>query len=468
MVYKEFSLSSINIIRGLFQLFLGDLMKISMFGTGYVGLVSGVCLADLGNDLICADVDKEKVALLKSGQCPIFEPGLREKLERSIKEGRLTFTAKLNEAVKKSDLLFICVGTPSNKAGQVDLTYVKSVAETIGKHLDHETIIINKSTVPVGTTTLVRDIIEKELEKRKEKIPFHILSNPEFLREGAAVNDFFNPDKIIIGLEEGDEFSRERVEKLYKSVARTGRPILFTDTKSAELIKYASNMMLATRISFMNQLSRYCEVVGADITAIARGMGLDSRIGSRYLHAGVGYGGSCFPKDVRGLIASIKEADCDASIFEAVHQVNENQKESLFPKIEKMLGDIAGKRVAIWGLSFKPKTDDIREAPSRILVEWLLEQGVEIAAFDPEAMENFKKEYPEIVYGDDPYVVLDAADLLILVTEWDLFRNPDWERVASLMRSKNIIDGRNIYLSYRNELLKEFSYQGIGIRGQNE
>jgi UDPglucose 6-dehydrogenase len=440
-------------------------MKIGIFGTGYVGLVSGVCFADLGNDVICVDVDAEKVALLKSGVCPIYEPGLKEKLERSLREERLIFTTDAKTAIMQSDLLFICVGTPPKEDGSVDLSYVESVAQQIGKELDHETVIINKSTVPVGTVARVRELIEQGLKQRESAQVFHVVSNPEFLREGAAVYDFFNPDRIVVGLEEKDLYAEEQMGKLYRSVARTGRPILFTDTKSAELIKYASNTMLATRISFMNQLSSYCEKIGADITAVAKGIGLDTRIGSRFLHAGVGYGGSCFPKDVKGLIKSIEESGCDASIFAAVDAANELQKQSLFPKIKKMLGDIKGKRVALWGLSFKPKTDDIREAPSLVVVEWLQKHGASVAAFDPEAMQNFKKEFPDISYGDNPYEVLEDADLLIVLTEWDAFRNPDWNRVKSLMKEQKIIDGRNIYLAYRDEFESfSFSYQGVGVR----
>lgn len=440
-------------------------MKLSVFGTGYVGLVSGVCLADLGNDILCADVDKGKIALLERGGNPIFEPGLKEKLDRNVAEGRLRFTTDLKGAVTASDLLFICVGTPSCEDGSVDLRYVENVARTIGQYLDREKIVVDKSTVPVGTAAKVRAIIEEELHRRKATTRFHVVSNPEFLKEGAAVNDFFNPDRVIVGLEPDDTVSRAVMEKLYASIARTARPILFTDTKSAELIKYASNAMLATRISFVNQLSQYCEQVGADITAVSKGMGLDTRIGSKFLHAGIGYGGSCFPKDVQGLISSMKGAGCDASLFEAVHAANEAQKRSLFSKITQALGTLRGRRVAVWGLSFKPKTDDVREAPSLLIVRWLLDQGAIVAAFDPEAMENFKKEIAgEVMYGKTPYDVLAGAELLVLLTEWDAFRNPDWDRVKKLMKIPNIVDGRNIYLAYREDLGRlGFSYRGVGV-----
>jgi UDPglucose 6-dehydrogenase len=442
-------------------------MRISIFGTGYVGLVTGVCLADLGNDVLCVDVDTAKIALLERGGTPIYEPGLKERMDRSVKEGRLRFTADMAAAVRWGDILFICVGTPPQKDGSVDIKHVEQVAASIGKHLDGEKLIVDKSTVPVGTAEMVRGVIEAELRRRKTKRRFHVVSNPEFLREGAAVNDFFNPDRVVVGLEEGDSFAREAMDKLYRGVARTTRPILFTDTRSAELIKYASNAMLATRISFMNQLSQYCELVGADITAVSRGLGLDTRIGSRFLHAGVGYGGSCFPKDVKGLIASIKAVGGDGSIFEAVHAANEAQKRSLFPKMEALLGKpLKEKRVAVWGLSFKPRTDDTREAPSHVVVEWLLSKGASVSAFDPEAMTNFRKEHEGIGYSENPYGVLKGADLLILLTEWDEFRNPDWERIKKLMRRPAVLDGRNIYLGYRDDLKRlGFRYIGVGVKG---
>lgn len=428
-----------------------------MFGTGYVGLVSGVCFAELGNDVICADVDTAKVELLNRGGNPIYEPGLTERKDRGAEEGRLKFTHNLKLAVESSDILFICVGTPQKLDGGVDMRYIESVARTIGEHLDSKKVIINKSTVPVGTADRVRRIIREQLKKRNAEHDFAVVSNPEFLREGAAVNDFFNPDRIVVGSEENDQWARDIMDKLYAGVARAQRPVIHTDTKSAELTKYASNAMLATRISFMNQLSRYCESVGADITAVAKGMGFDSRIGSRFLHAGIGYGGSCFPKDVRGLIASMKEAGADSSIFIAVHEANEAQKRTLFPKIERELGSLEGKRVAVWGLAFKPKTDDIREAPSLAIIEWLLSKGATVAAYDPEATDNFKKEFPSIEYAEKPYDALQDADALVLCTEWDEFRNPDWKRVKELMSSPILFDGRNVYKGYR----KEFEFLGI-------
>ncbi len=440
-------------------------MKVSIFGTGYVGLVTGVCLAELGNDVLCVDIDSKKIALLERGGNPIFEPGLQERLERGKREGRLSFTTDLGRAVSSGDILFIAVGTPPRADGTVDLRYVESVAATIGERMEGEKIVVDKSTVPVGTAAKVRAAIQQGLDKRRAKHRFHVVSNPEFLREGAAVYDFFNPDRIVVGLEDGDEEPRAAMEKLYRSVARTSRPILFTDTRSAELIKYASNAMLATRISFVNQLSVYCEAVGADITAVSKGMGLDTRIGPRFLHAGIGYGGSCFPKDVQGIIGSLRQEGCDASIFEAVHAANEAQKRSLFPKINRLLGErLAGRTVAVWGLAFKPKTDDVREAPSHAIVSWLLEQGASVRAFDPEAAENFAKEHPGVTYVAAPYEALEGADLLLLLTEWDEFRNPDWERMKGLMQAPNVIDGRNVWLGYREDLGKlGFTYLCVGV-----
>lgn len=439
-------------------------MRLAIIGTGYVGLVTGVCFADLGNTVTCVDIDEEKIRLLKNGTCPIYEPGLTERLERGLREQRLQFTTDEEEAISSAEVVFICVGTPPLPGGGVDLSAVESVAKRIGSCIDGEKIIVVKSTVPVGTTKRVGKTIASLVKQRKKRFAVHVASNPEFLREGAAVRDFFNPDRIVIGIAEGDAFAKGHLEQLYSGLARTTRPIIFTDTQSAELIKYASNAMLATRISFMNQLSAYCEAVGADITIVAKGMGLDDRIGPRFLHAGIGYGGSCFPKDVTGLIAGIKEAGCSATIFSAVHEANEQQKRSLFPKIKALLKTLKAKRVALWGLTFKPKTDDVREAPAHVITEWLLAQGATVTAFDPEGMENFRREHPEIVYAATPYEALKQVDLLILVTEWDEFRNPDWARVQELMRTPNIIDGRNIYHAQRAELKKRgFSYVGVGV-----
>lgn len=441
-------------------------MKISMFGTGYVGLVSGTCFADLGNEIICVDIDENKIKALNKGEVPIFEPGLTEKVQRNIKEGRLTFTTDLKKAVVESDLLFICVGTPSKRDGSVNLDYVYSVAKTIGQNLNSRKVIVDKSTVPVGTADNVKKIIFEELTKRGVDIPFDVVSNPEFLREGAAVNDFFNPDRVVVGAE--SDYAIDTMTKLYKGLVRTNRPLMITNRRSAELIKYASNAMLATRISFVNQLSLYCEKIGADITAVSKGMGLDTRIGSRFLHAGIGYGGSCFPKDVKGVIDAINKEGCSASILEAVHSANEDQKKSVIKKAKTMLGDFKNKTIAIWGLSFKPKTDDIREAPSLIVVKHLLEKGAHVKAFDPEAMPNFKKEFPKIKFVDNPYGVFEKADLLLLLTEWDEFRNPDFEKIKSLMKTPKIIDGRNIYLGYCEDLSKlGFEYQAVGVSRNN-
>lgn len=417
-------------------------MKLTIFGAGYVGLVTGVGFAELGHRVCCVDIDNERIERLSKGDPIIYEQGLKEKLERNLNEGRISFATSPSEA----EAYMICVGTPQNEDGSVDLTAVMNVTESLAPIADEDSVVVLKSTVPVGTASKVA-----------ERVKAAVVSNPEFLREGAAVNDFFNPDRIIVGMNEEDDHARQIMERLYSGIKRTNRPILFTDNASAELIKYASNAMLATRISFMNQLSAYCEKVGADITTVAAGMGLDDRIGPRFLHAGIGYGGSCFPKDVKGLINQLQEMGCPAGIIEAVDAANEHQKRSLFAKIE-VLGPVKGKRVAVWGLSFKPKTDDIREAPSRVIINWLLEQGATVQAFDPEAVENFRREYPGIIYAKEPYGALKGASVLLVVTEWDEFRNPDWSRVVELMARPCIVDGRNIYRSYRD------TFTSFGIR----
>ncbi len=439
-------------------------MRITVIGTGYVGLVTGVCLADLGNTVACVDIDEDKIRSLQRGRTTIYEPGLQERLERGLREERLSFTTELRAALKESELVFICVGTPARSDGHVDLSFVEAAVRSVGELIEHEFILVMKSTVPVGTAARTATTLTKQLRQRQQHFPLHVVSNPEFLREGAAVNDFFNPDRIIVGVDTDDQFARQTLERLYQSVARAARPIVFMDPRSAELTKYASNAMLAARISFMNELSGYCEKVGADITAVAKGMGLDGRIGPRFLQAGIGYGGSCFPKDVQGLISALTEEQCPATLFSAIHEVNERQKQSLFPKIKSLLGSVKGARVAIWGLSFKPRTDDTRDAPSRVVVSWLLEQGASVAVFDPEAMAAFRRDYPTLHYASTPYDALTDADLLILLTEWDEFRNPDWARVKSLLRAPKLIDGRNIYHAQRDELSRlGFAYVGVGV-----
>ena len=430
-------------------------MKLAVAGTGYVGIVTGTGFANLGNEMICYDIDSKKVNMLSKGELPIYEPGLGEIFRRNLDAGRLRFTTDNIEAIQNSEIIFICVGTPSSPDQAADLSAVKQVAESIGRYMNDYKVVVNKSTVPVGTADLVRDIIKKN---QQGDIPFDVVSNPEFLREGAAVKDFENPDRIIIGTD--SKRAEEIMASLYRAKARTGRPILITNIRSAEIIKYASNAMLATRISFMNQLSRLCEASGADIKDVARGLGLDNRIGSRFLHAGLGYGGSCFPKDIRALIATLKEHGCESDLFEAVHRINEKQRAVAVEKLKSVL-DINGSTVAVWGLSFKPKTDDVREAPALDVIEDLKKMGATVHAFDPVAMDNAKKEIKDVKFFENPYETIRDCDALIVVTEWDEFRNLDMRAVKVLLKQPIVVDGRNIY---DPEEMKElgFTYLGIG------
>ncbi len=431
-------------------------MKLTVAGTGYVGIVTGTGFANLGNDVICYDVDTEKINMLSSGRLTIYEPGLRELFERNLDTGRLQFSTEPMKAVQESEIIFICVGTPSNSELAADLTAVKEVARAVGLYMNGYKVIVNKSTVPVGTADLVKKIVE---ENQPEKIPFDVVSNPEFLREGAAVKDFENPDRIIIGT---DSVKAEEVmSSLYRSKARTGRPILITNVRSAEIIKYASNAMLATRISFMNQLAHLCEKTGADIKDVSRGLGLDNRIGSRFLHAGLGYGGSCFPKDIRALIATLKEHGCEADLFEAVDRINVKQRTVAVEKLVSVLEDVPGRKVAVWGLSFKPKTDDIREAPAIDIIRDLQELGATVHAFDPIAVENARNVLDGIAFFDNPYETIRDCDGLIVVTEWDEFRNLDMRAVKVLLKEPIVIDGRNIYDPKEMQDLG-FTYLGIG------
>ncbi len=431
-------------------------MNITMIGAGYVGLITGACFANLGNNVICMDVDKEKIAMLNKGEMPIFEPGLKELAEHNIKERRLHFTTDSKEAITSSEVIFICVGTPSKEDGTADLKYVFEAARNIGKHMDSYKVVVDKSTVPVGTSEKIKQIIKENQAEQRE---FDIVSNPEFLREGLAISDFTIPDRIVIGVESGK--AKEAMIKLYRAIERTGRPILVTDIKSAEIIKYASNGMLAARISFMNMLAPLCESVGADVKLVAKGMGLDSRIGPRFLQAGIGYGGSCFPKDVRAMIRTLEEQGCDASILQAVDETNERQKESLLPKIKKFLPDLKGKKIALWGLAFKPRTDDLREAPSITIIRQLQREGAGIKAFDPVARKVAERLFSSVAYADDPYEAARDCDALIIVTEWDEFRELDFKRIKALMKNPVIIDGRNLYEPGEMKALG-FSYQGVG------
>lgn len=415
-------------------------MKITIVGTGYVGLVVGTCLADLGNDVLCVDKDESKIEALKKCEIPIYEPGLKDILEINLKENRLQFITDIRKGVEESEVLFIAVGTPAGENHEADLTNVMTVAESIGKYISGDLVVVNKSTVPVGTAHRIKEIILKNM---KGGYQVDVVSNPEFLREGAAIKDFVSPDRIVIGTD--SPRARKIMEKIYRSSERAGNPLMVTDIQSAELIKYASNAFLATKISFINEIARLCEKVGADVKKVAVGMGLDKRIGPRFLQAGVGYGGSCFPKDVKAIIQTGINYDSPFSILPAVEKINEEQRTIAIDKLKSVYPDLKGRKIAIWGLAFKPRTDDIREAPSLTIIESLLGLGADIIAFDPVAQENTLKIFPSIKFGHDPYSILTDCDALIVVTEWNEFRNLDFEKVISFMKSPVIVDCRNIY-----------------------
>ena len=429
-------------------------MKLTIAGTGYVGLVTGTGFANLGNDVICFDIDREKVDLLKNGIIPIYEPGLGELYNRNVEAGRLKFTTDAKKAIRESEIIFICVDTPTNEHQEADLTAVKEVAKAIGQYMNDYKIVVNKSTVPVGTADLVKKTVK---ENQQKKIEFDVVSNPEFLREGAALKDFENPDRIIIGTD--SKKAEQIMTSLYRSRARTDKPIMSTDIRSAEIIKYASNAMLATRISFMNQLSYLCEKTGADIKEVAKGMGLDGRIGSRFLQAGIGYGGSCFPKDVKALISTLKQNDCDSDLFEATNRINEKQKSVVVEKLKSIL-EIKDSTIAVWGISFKPKTDDIREAPSIKIIEELQNMGAKIHACDPVAIENAKNVLNNVEFFENPYETIRDCDALIIATEWNEFRNLDMRAVKILLKNPVIVDGRNIY---NPKELTDLGFKYIGI-----
>ncbi len=431
-------------------------MKIAVIGTGYVGLVTGTCFAELGNEVHCVDINPQKINKLNQGIVPIYEPALTDLIKRNAKESRLFFTTELKSAIQKSAIVFICVGTPPQENGESDLSQVWAAADGIADALKDYKVIVSKSTVPVGTAHKILERIRK-----KNTAPFDVVSNPEFLREGEAVLDFMTPDRIIVGVE-GDR-AKKIMEELYQGVVRINKPLIFTDIKTAELIKYASNAMLATRISFMNELARLCDATGADIKMIAQGMGLDNRIGPRFLQAGTGYGGSCFGKDIKSLIATMRMHGIDGKILSAVDRVNEEQKMIVVRKIESALGNINKKTIGVLGLAFKPKTDDMRDAPAVAICTVLHKMGAHIKAFDPESMENAKAIMPFITYCHDAYETAQDADALVIITEWNEFRSIEREKLKGIMKSPIIIDGRNIYEPH--ELKKEgFTYQGIGRR----
>ncbi len=431
-------------------------MKICVIGTGYVGLVVGTGLSETGNKVICVDSDEEKIQKLKNNIVPIYEPGLEELIKRNQREYRLSFSTSVKDAVSISDIIFIAVGTPEKEDGSVDLSHVYAIAEEIGEAMGSEhKIIINKSTVPVGTAREV----EKKI-KSKTKASFDVISNPEFLKEGSAVQDFMKPDRIIIGMD--NKKVAEKIMELYEPFVRTGNPIIVMGIESAEMTKYASNTMLASRISFMNEIANLCEKVGADVEEVRIGMGKDPRIGSKFLFPGIGYGGSCFPKDVKGLVQKGKQYGLPMKFCEGVDFVNESQKKLIVKKIKARFNKLKGKKMAIWGLSFKPQTDDMREAPSVVTLNLLLSEGVHISAYDPQAMENAKEIFGDrIKYCATPYDCLKGAEALIVLTEWNEFRNPDFEKIGNLMAGKLIFDGRNIYDPVR---VKDsgFEYYGIG------
>ncbi len=422
-------------------------MKVTVVGTGYVGLVSGACLADVGNDVLCLDLDAAKIRILEEGGIPIHEPGLLEIVRRNVAAGRLAFTTDVERAVRHGTVQFIAVGTPPDEDGSADLQYVLAAARNIGKHMDAYRMVVDKSTVPVGTGDKVRAAIAEELAVRGVQLPYSVVSNPEFLKEGAAVEDFMRPDRIVVGAE--DERAIELTRQLYAPFQRNHDKLVFMDVKSAELTKYAANAMLATRISFMNELANLAETLGADIELVRQGIGSDPRIGWHFLYAGCGYGGSCFPKDVKALIRSASEHGTTLKVLTAVEEANDAQKHVLLEKIVKRFGaDLSGRRFALWGLAFKPNTDDMREAPSRVLIGELLARGATVTAYDPVAMNETRRIFgdePRIVYAERPMAALDGADALVIVTEWKEFRSPDFERIRGLLKQPVVFDGRNMY-----------------------
>jgi UDPglucose 6-dehydrogenase len=430
--------------------------KIAVVGTGYVGLVTGTCFAETGNQVICVDIDQHKVEKMKQGQIPIYEPDLDILFERNIKANRLSFTTSLEEGIKDAEIIFLALPTPPGEDGSADLSYILGVAENLGRIMTDYKVIVDKSTVPVGTAEKVHAAIAANA-----KTDFAVVSNPEFLREGFAVSDFMKPDRVVIGT--SDDRAKKIMESLYKPFVRQGNPIYFMDEKSAELTKYAANSFLATKITFMNEIANFCELVGADVDKVRIGIGSDERIGKRFLFPGIGYGGSCFPKDVQALVKSGKEQNFSFEILNAVMSVNENQKTVLFPKMKNFFrGNLQGKKIALWGLSFKPDTDDIREAPALYMIEELLKAGAEITAFDPEAMPNIKVILGDrISFSTNEYQALEGADALLICTEWGIFRNPDFNRIKLLLNDAVIFDGRNLFdIDEMSE--KGFYYASIG------
>ena len=438
-------------------------MKITIVGTGYVGLVTGTCFSEVGIDVTCVDIDQKKIDGLKEGIMPIYEPGLETMVLKNVEKGRLSFSTSLKESIQDSEAVFIAVGTPPGEDGSADLKYVLAVAREVGQHMNDYLVVVTKSTVPVGTAEKVKSAVAEELQKRNSDLTFDVASNPEFLKEGAAIQDFLKPDRIVVGIE--TEKGQKTMEKLYKPFLLNGHPIIFMDVPSAEMTKYAANSMLATKISFMNDIANLCEIMGADVNMVRKGIGSDSRIGTKFIYPGVGYGGSCFPKDVKALIKTAQENGYPMRVLQSVEDVNDDQKSVLVNKVKKHFGsNLSGMTFAVWGLSFKPKTDDMREAPSIVIINQLLALGAQVKAFDPVAMEEAHKDLGDtITYTKDEYEALVDADALLLVTEWPEFRVPNFTVVNKLLKNKIIFDGRNVY---DQDEMKElgYTYYGIGLK----
>jgi len=438
-------------------------MHVAIVGTGYVGLVTGTCFAEVGINVTCVDIDRKKIENLKNGISPIYEPGLDEMIDRNVKKGRLHFTTDLSKIVNDTEVVFIAVGTPPDEDGSADLQYVLSVAAEVGRNMNKYMLVVTKSTVPVGTAKKVRNALQTELDKRKSDLQFDIASNPEFLKEGAAIDDFMKPDRIVVGVE--SEKAQDIMTRLYKPFVLNGHPVIFMDIPSAEMTKYAANSMLATKISFMNDIANLCEIMGADVNMVRKGIGSDTRIGTKFIYPGIGYGGSCFPKDVKALIKTADENGYSMRVLKAVEDVNDDQKSVLFNKLMKYFNNnISGKQIALWGLSFKPQTDDMREAPSLVLIDKIIEAGAKVKAYDPVAMHESKRRIGDrIKYASDMYDALKNSDCLLIATEWSEFRLPDFLQIKKLLKTPVIFDGRNIYnLTEMKE--SGFDYFCIGIK----
>jgi UDPglucose 6-dehydrogenase len=435
-------------------------MKIAVVGTGYVGLVTGTCFAEVGIQVVCIDIDHKKIENLKNGILPIYEPGLDEMVKRNFDKGRLEFSTDLPSAIQGCEAAFIAVGTPPDEDGSADLKYVLGVAKEIGANMQDYMVVVTKSTVPVGTANKVRKAVADALYSRGASIAFDVASNPEFLKEGAAIDDFMKPDRIVIGVESNR--AEDVLRRLYKPFLLNGHPCIFMDIPSAEMTKYAANSMLATKISFMNDIANLCEIMGADVNMVRKGIGSDSRIGHKFIYPGIGYGGSCFPKDVKALIKTAKEHGYTMRVLSAVEEVNEGQKHVMYGKLKRYFGDLKDKKIALWGLSFKPKTDDMREAPSLVLIEQLVAAGAHVSAYDPVAMHEAQRIIGDkINYSEDQYATLQGADALVIVTEWPEFRSPNFDKVSNLLAHKAIFDGRNIYEREEMKTLG-FHYECIG------